>query len=529
MTGGRSRAAIVAVALAAWAAPAVAADGGVEVCNGKDDDGDGDIDEDFPLGLPCRPPAVPELARESRGVGECRDGHWECEFFGPAMVCAGGVGPVPEQCDGLDNDCDGVVDDEAAIWPQGLSGVEDPANPPRRFIAPCGNQTEPCRVGRWHCVDGKGACVGGVPPKPEICDGIDNDCNGQPDDAPQVCAADRSCIPTEFGYQCAAECAKNADCDGGECQPFPLDDGGSHGYCVVDRCANCGSAVVAAPDGGTLCAPFESAQGGLLVPECECLGQGAGCGRSCPSCPIGTHCLGLAGNVACVPETNCYYFGCFSGQACHGGHCVDDPCSPNPCKRSEACRPTRDFGSHLCFASCAGVACAPNQRCEDGVCVDTGCAESCEAPLVCRGDRGCAPSGCPKNGRCGRGEFCEPETGKCLDAPCEAVACPAGQRCEAGQCIGPVFQEPRDAAPEVDASVDAPQGAPDAGATQENDAARSAPPVAPAAAPESSCGCRVSATHANAAFWLLGVLLLAIVRRRARALNCPDTSSCRTS
>ncbi len=28
-----------------------------------------------------------------------------------AMVCQGGVGPAAETCDGLDNNCNGVIDD----------------------------------------------------------------------------------------------------------------------------------------------------------------------------------------------------------------------------------------------------------------------------------------------------------------------------------------------------------------------------------------------------------------------------------
>jgi hypothetical protein len=301
-------------------------------------------------------------------------------------------------------------------------------------------------------------------------------------------------LDTRFGFQCAARCATPADCGGAAaCTPLPLADGGVQGYCVLDRCATCSSAVVVSAEGATVCAPFESAQGGLLMPECECLGQDAGCGSPCPSgCPLGTRCLGLAGYARCVPESNCYYFGCFTGQACHAGHCVDDPCSPNPCRASEVCRPTRDFESHQCLASCAGVECSPSQRCEDGVCVDTGCGAPCEAPLVCRGDRGCALPACPRNGRCSDGEFCEAETGRCLDAPCEGVVCPLGQRCEHGQCSGSSLPA------EPDAS------SPDA--SQKHD---------PRSRSKSSCGCHTAGSaRGSAAWWLLAGIAAALRRQR---------------
>jgi hypothetical protein len=66
----------------------------IEECNGRDDDCDGLVDEDFGLGLPCDGP----------DNDDCEDDE---------MTCSGcSTGPdIVEACDCLDNDCDGVVDE----------------------------------------------------------------------------------------------------------------------------------------------------------------------------------------------------------------------------------------------------------------------------------------------------------------------------------------------------------------------------------------------------------------------------------
>jgi len=73
-----------------------------ESCDGQDNDCDGATDEDWPLlGGPCLV-----------GVGECRqESEWTCSVSGKGYDCP--VEALPESvetCDGLDNDCDGVVD-----------------------------------------------------------------------------------------------------------------------------------------------------------------------------------------------------------------------------------------------------------------------------------------------------------------------------------------------------------------------------------------------------------------------------------
>lgn len=145
--------------------------GGAEICNNCDDDGDTDIDE----GL-----------RKSCGVGPCAGGTSDCTA-GVWSACSTNHLKKLEQCNGVDDDCDGTVDNNYA-------SVDCPADYPG-----CPGLEVP---GKTKCKDGTETCkeAEGV----VVCTNLNASCGDQ------VCEAGDSskCRP---GHKCTLEPDCNPD------------------------------------------------------------------------------------------------------------------------------------------------------------------------------------------------------------------------------------------------------------------------------------------------------------------------------
>ena len=97
------------------------------------------------------------------------DGVCEKVDRGPQPVPVPELSEKTERCDGLDNDGDDAIDED---WPE--------------LGQPCGEHRGECMQGHYVCSEDAGSvvCEGAVGPTAEVCDGLDNDCNGIPDDGP---------------------------------------------------------------------------------------------------------------------------------------------------------------------------------------------------------------------------------------------------------------------------------------------------------------------------------------------------------
>jgi len=178
-----------------------------EKCDGKDNNCDGNTDENWPdKGKTCLV-----------GQGECKNtGTWRCKTDGSDIECDAKPGQaIPETCNGKDDDCDGVVDNNLAT-----TECENT------------NQFGTC-TGQKKCVSGAWKCNALVPTQ-EKCDGVDNNCNGKVDedwpDKGKSCSVGQGECKNTGIWQCKAD-GSGVECNAKPGQAIPESCDGKDDNC----------------------------------------------------------------------------------------------------------------------------------------------------------------------------------------------------------------------------------------------------------------------------------------------------------
>ena len=252
---------------AGWQEPDLADTPGYEadetLCDGLDNDCDGVPDE--ALDMPCgTDEGVCEL-----GVSRCLEGEYQ--------DCANAIGPSAEVCDGLDNDCNGQPDD----------GVN--CNCTNGQVRMCGTDVGACRSGQQTCVNGQWqACEGNVAASVEVCNNIDDDCDGNADDGIAAeqstcgvgqCAAQGQIVCREGGFvdTCSPGRATPEECDGRDNDCDGDSDEGNPGAgeaCNTGIPGICAAGTTSCARGAVLCnqnnaASFSPTCGNQIDEDCD--------------------------------------------------------------------------------------------------------------------------------------------------------------------------------------------------------------------------------------------------------------------